>query len=71
VFHREAAVAEDPADRRRVEVVEVLRTGYGYTDFATIQTMGALQHAFTPDAVQKRYGYERAVGEQTEPTARQ
>jgi hypothetical protein len=59
-----------PADVTRREF-ELLRTGYGYTDFATIQTMGALQHAFTLDAVQKRYGYERAVGEQTEPTARQ
>lgn len=55
-----------PADVDRREF-ESLRKGYGFTSYAGLRSMIAWSQAFSRKALETRYRYESAVGEQQKP----
>jgi hypothetical protein len=51
-------------DRREFES---LRKGYGYTSYASLRSMMALSQAFSRSALETRYRFQSAIGEQKKP----
>jgi hypothetical protein len=52
----------EDVDRRDFEQ---LRKGYGFTSYASVRSMMAQSQAFTKAALEKRYAYQSAIGQQS------